>query len=62
MVWWVDPGWMPGAYQSHFIIPLLNWTRERKYNNRLMGRDKDSERSLSNYHHRENRLDLGKLV
>ena len=48
--------------KSHSITPLLSWTRERKQNERLMGQDKDRERSLTNYHHVQNRLDLGKLV
>ena len=42
-VWWGDPGWMPSAHQSRSITPLLNWTGERKYNERLVGRDKDRE-------------------
>ena len=32
----------------------------RKYNERLLGRDQDREGSLTNYGHRQNRLDLGK--
>jgi len=28
-------------------LPLLNWTGERKYDERLVGRDKDRERSLT---------------
>jgi len=36
--------------------------QERKYNKRLMGRDKDSEKSLTSYHHGQNRLNLGKLI
>jgi len=32
-------------------LPLLNWTVERKYDERLEGRDKDRERSLSTYCH-----------
>jgi len=43
-------------------LPLLNWTREKKYNERLVGRDKDRERSLTGYCHGQTRLDLGKLV
>jgi len=43
-------------------LSLLSWTGERKYDERLMGQDKDGERSLSNYHHGQNRLNLGKLV
>jgi len=43
-------------------LPLLSWTGERKYNERFTGRDKDRERSLTDYHHRQNRLNLWKLV
>ena len=43
LLWWVDPGWMPGAHQSCSITPLLSWTGERKYNKSLVGRDKDRE-------------------
>jgi len=32
----VDPGWRPGAHQSHSLIPLLSWTGERKYNKRFI--------------------------
>jgi len=42
-------------------LPLLIWTAERKYNERLIGRGKGRERSRSNYHHRQNRLDSRKL-
>jgi len=40
--------------------PLLNWIGERKYDERLEGRDKDRERTLTNYHHRQHRLYLGR--
>jgi len=60
-LWWADPGWTPGTHQSCSIIPLLSWTGEKKYNERLVGRDKDRERSLTNYCHRQNRLILGKI-
>ena len=43
------------------VTPLLNWTGERKYNERLMGRAEARERSLTSYRHRQNRLDLGKM-
>jgi len=34
----VDPGWMPGAHQSHSITPLpLLDGGEKKYNQRLIG-------------------------
>lgn len=29
VLWWVDPGWMPGIHQSHSVTPLLSWTEER---------------------------------
>jgi len=41
-------------------LPLLSWTGERKYDERLMGRDKDRETSLTSYHHGQNRLNLGR--
>lgn len=56
------PRWTPGACQSHSISPLLNWTGERMYKKRLMDQVKARERSLSNYCHRQNRLDFGKLI
>jgi len=37
---------------------LRSWTEESKYDERLGGGDKDRERSLINYHHRQNRLNL----
>jgi len=43
-------------------LPLLCWTGEKKYNERLVGQDKERERSLTNYHHAQNRLVLGKLI
>jgi len=39
-------------------LPLLNWAGERKCNERLKGRDKDRERSLTSYCHGQNRLNL----
>jgi len=36
-VWWVDPGWTPGAHKGALSLSLLSWTRERKYNERLKG-------------------------
>jgi len=35
---------------------------ERKHNERLVRWDKDRERSLTSYHHGQNRLNLGMLV
>ena len=39
-------------------LPLLRETGEGKYDERLMGIDKDRERSLANYSHGQNRLNL----
>jgi len=39
-------------------LPLLSWTRERKYGERLEGRDKDRERSLASLS-RTNQTELG---
>jgi len=41
-------------------LPPLNWTGKRKYDEKLMGQDKDRERSLTNYCHGQNRLNLGR--
>ena len=41
-------------------LPLLNWVGETKYDERLEGRDKDRERSLTTYCHGQNRLNLGR--
>jgi len=43
-------------------LPLLNWTGEKKYDERLVGRDKNRETSLGNDCHGQNRLNLGKIV
>jgi len=39
-------------------MPLHSWTGEGEYGERLEGRDKDGERSLTSYHHGQNRLNL----
>jgi len=41
-------------------LPLLSWTGERKHHERLMCQDKDREISLTNYFHRQDRLNLGR--
>jgi len=41
-------------------LPLLNWTGERKYDERLMGQDMVRERPLASYRHRQSRLNLGR--
>lgn len=58
---WVEPGCPPGAHQNHSIASLLSRTGERKYSERLMSQIR-RVRSLSNYHHGQNRLDSGKLT
>ena len=41
-LWWVDPGWLPGAHQSCSITPPPQLDSRRKYNKSLVGRDKGS--------------------
>jgi len=53
---------MPGAHQDTLSLPLLSWTGEKKYDEGLVGQDKDRERSFTSYHHGQNRLNLGKLI
>jgi len=36
--------------KATLLLPLLNWAGEKKYDKRLVGQDKDRERSLANYH------------
>jgi len=43
-------------------LPLLNWTGEKKYKERLVSRDKDGEKSLTSNGHGQIKLNLGKLV
>jgi len=40
------------ATKAALSLPLLNWTGERKYKERLVGQDEDRERSFTNCHHR----------
>lgn len=42
-MWWIDLGWQPGAYQAALSLSLLKWTEQRKYDERLVGQDKDRE-------------------
>jgi len=47
-MWWVDPGWTPGAHQSLLITPSPQLDRgEKKCNEKLVGQDEDRERSLA---------------
>jgi len=46
--------------KTSLSLPFLSWTGEWKYGERLESRDKDRVRSLTNYHHGQNRLDLGR--
>jgi len=41
-------------------LPLLSWTGEKKYDERLESGDKDRERSLTNNCHGQNRLNVGR--
>lgn len=40
-------------------VPLLNWAEEENRMKKLMGWDKDRE--VTNCHHGQNRVDLGKI-
>jgi len=33
---------MPGAHKNHSVTPLLTWTGERKYDERLEGRNEET--------------------
>jgi len=48
--------------EATLSLPLLTWTGEKKHKKRLLGPDKDRQKSLINYRNRQNRLELGKLI
>lgn len=50
-LWGIDPGFVPGVNHSRFVSAFISKAEERKYNERLSGRPKDRERSLSSYSH-----------
>jgi len=60
MVFWFGLDKCQVPNKTNPSVPLLNWTEERKYDERLEGRDKDRERSTTSYHHGQNRLNLGR--
>jgi len=43
-------------------LSLLNGTGEKKYDERLVGQDRKRETPLTDYHHGQNRLNLGKKL
>lgn len=57
----VDPGRMPGSHQSCSIMAFLSWTGKTKYNTRVVGKDKEREKSLTCHCHRQNMNQLGKI-
>jgi len=44
--------------ETALSLPFLSWIGERKYDERPGGKDRG--RSLANYHHGQNRLNLGR--
>jgi len=46
--------------KTALLFPLLSCTGDRKYDERLVGRDKDRERSLINCRHGQNRVNSGR--
>jgi len=48
--------------KAALLLLLLSRAGEREYSERLLVQDKDRERSLSNYHHKQNRLNEGKRL
>jgi len=58
--WWLDPGWVAGVHKAALSLPS-SAGQGRENNERLKGRDKDREGSLTNYCHGQNTIALGKL-
>lgn len=50
------------CHQSHSITPLLSCAEEENDDKRLVGQKKGREESLKNYCHRQERLNLRKLL
>jgi len=59
---WFSLGGCQVPTKTTLSLPLLSLTGEIKYEERLVGQEKDRERSLPHYLHRQNRLNSGKLV
>ena len=57
---WFSPDEFQVPTKTALSLPLLSWTGERKYDERLMSRDKDRERSLTSYCHGQKTLNLGR--
>jgi len=56
-----DLNWSPGAQQAAPSFPLLSRTGEKSMMKSLWIEIR-TVRSLSNYHHEQNKLDSGKLA
>jgi len=56
--------WLDTRLPPKLLYHSLSSTGQgrKKYNERLMSRDKDRERSLTKYCHGQNRLNVGKSV
>ena len=61
VVWWVDLGWLPGAHPAAVSLPLLSRTGGENMMKSLWVEIRTG-RTLTNYHHAQNRLNLGKLI
>jgi len=59
-MFWFGIGKCQVPTKSTLSLPLLSWTGERKYDERLASQDKDRERSLTSDCPRQNILNLGK--
>ena len=55
---WLGPDKCQVLTKTALSLPLRSWTGEREYGERVKGRDKDRERSLTNYCHGQTRLNL----
>lgn len=57
----VDLDWILGhTCHAALSLLLLVCTGDGNYNEKLVGRDKDRDRQLTNYGHRQTRLNLGR--
>lgn len=63
-VFWVCGGFTLAGLQvpTNAALSLLIWKGGRKYNKGFLGQNKGREKSLTNYHNRQNRPSLGKFI
>ena len=61
-LWWVDLAWLTSVHQATLSFLPLNKTGGYKIQQKSLWVKIRTKRSLTNYCHRQNRLNLGQLI